>query len=249
MTMVRASTLIVFLWTLVLPSFGAGTFNWPSPPVPPGANPTLVPVPQMNWFDKFQQNLDASKKVSQINLIFDGDSITDFWQGTGKQVWNQHYTNLGAFDFGISADRVQNLLWRLQNGQVDNLHPKLVVLLIGTNNISECTAQQIAKGVKGVVDEYRQRCPEATILLQGIFPRGQLPTDPLRSKIKEVNSVLAGYADGQNVIYVDFGDKFLQPDGSLSKDIMPDFLHPSQKGYEIWADAIQSQVDAIFSQK
>ncbi len=184
--------------------------------------------------------------MPQIDLIFDGDSITDFWQGNGRAVWQERYGKLNAFDFGIAGDRTENLLWRLDQGQVDNLRPKLVLLMIGTNNIGARTPQQIADGVKAIIDEYQKRCPEATILLQAIFPRSPKPTDLPRILVKQVNDIISHYGDGKKVIYIDFGDKFLQPDGTLSPDIMPDFLHPSPKGYEIWADAIQSQIDAIF---
>ena len=245
--MMLRPTLGFFAWILlVTPSFAGGTVTWPQPPPPAGSNPAIIPAPRLEWFSKFQQNLDNSRKMPQIDLIFDGDSITDGWQSVGKQVWQEHYAKLNAFDFGISGDRTENLLWRLDQGQLDNLHPKLVVLLIGTNNIGARTPQQIADGIKAIIDGYQKRCPDATILLQAIFPHGPLPTDSPRGPIKQVNELISHYADGKKVIYIDFADKFLQPDGTLTKDIMPDFLHPSEKGYEIWANAIQSQIDAIF---
>lgn len=184
--------------------------------------------------------------MPKIDLIFDGDSITDAWQRGGLEIWNQRYAKLNAFDFGISGDRTENLLWRLDNGQVDNLHPKLIVLLIGTNNVGAETPQQIADGVKAIIADCQRRCPEAVILLQAIFPHGHLPTDGPRTLIKQINAIISQYADGKRVIYIDFSDKFLQPDGTLSADIMPDFLHPSAMGYKIWADAIQPKIDALF---
>jgi lysophospholipase L1-like esterase len=182
-----------------------------------------------------------------VDLIFDGDSITDFWQSRSKFVWAKHYGKLNAFDFGIAGDKTQNMLWRLQNGQVDNLHPKLIVVLIGINNSGDgLKATQIADGIKAVVEEYRKRCPDAAILLQGIFPRGQSPTDPARAQVKAVNQIISQFADGKNVIYIDFGDKFLEPDGTISANTMSDFLHPTAKGYQIWADAIQPIIDKYF---
>jgi len=196
----------------------------------------------------FQKNLDDAKKMPKIDLIFDGDSITDFWATTGVEVWKAHYGSLNAFDFGIWGDQTKHLLWRLQNGQVEGLHPKLIVLLIGTNNLGLTpeTPEQIAGGVKAVIAEYQKRCPEAVILLQGIFPRGANPADPNRAKIKAINQTIASFADGKRVIYLDIGDKFLQPDGSLSSEVMKDFLHPTPKGYQIWADAIQPTIDQFF---
>ena len=180
--------------------------------------------------------------MAAIDLIFDGDSITDYWTGKGRAIWESHYAKLNAFDFGISGDKTENLLWRLQNGQVDNLHPKLVAIMIGTNEIG-MDAAPIADGIKAVVEAYRTRCPDAVILVQGIFPRGQAPSDPLRAKVKAVNQIVSQFADGKKVLFIDFGDKFLQPDGTISTDIMTDFLHPTAKGYQIWAEAIQSIVD------
>jgi lysophospholipase L1-like esterase len=222
------------------------TVIWPLTPPPPGGNTAIEPMPALGWFQHFQFNMDSARKMAQVDLIFDGDSITDFWMGKGKAIWNQHYAKLNAYDFGISGDKTENVLWRLQNGQVDTLHPKLICLMIGTNNWAFNTPQEIADGVKAVVNEYRKRCPDAVILLQGVFPRGEKPEDPARAKIKAINEIISHFDDGKNVIYIDFGDKFLQPDGTISKDIMPDFLHPTEAGYKIWADAIQPKIDQYF---
>jgi len=222
---------------------------WPMPktfPAPPAGVPAAAfPLPRIDWPQRVANtNARAQKLADSIHLIFDGDSITDAWQGRGKKIWTDRYAKFGAFDFAISGDRTQHLLWRLSQGQVDHLHPRLVAVMIGTNNLGnrESVEDTIA-GVKAVVADYRKRCPDAVILLQAIFPRGKEPGDPLRAKIKEVNGQIAKLADGGKVVYVDFGDRFLQPDGTISPEIMPDFLHPSEKGYQIWADAIQPFID------
>jgi lysophospholipase L1-like esterase len=106
--------------------------------------------------------------------------------------------------------------------------------------------EEIAAGIKAILNEYRRLCPDAVILLQGIFPRTAEASHPLRARIKEINKMIAGYADGKKVLFLDFGDKFLQPDGTLSAEIMPDFLHPNGTGYRIWADAIQPTIDQFF---
>jgi len=196
----------------------------------------------------FQKNLDDAKKMPKIDLIFDGDSITDFWATTGVEVWKAHYGSLNAFDFGIWGDQTKHLLWRLQNGQVDGLHPKLIVLHVGATNVcyTAQTPEQIAGGVKAIIDEYRKRCPEAVILLQGIFPPDPLPTAPRRIKVKAVNQIISSFADGKRVIYLDIGDKFLQPDGTLNAEAIPGYAHLTPKGYQIWADAIQPTIDQFF---
>jgi beta-glucosidase len=223
-----------------------GTVIWPLPSVDPNVNSALTPRPALGWFEHFQFNIDSSKKMAQVDLIFDGDSITDFWMNRGKAIWNAHYAKLNAYDFGISGDKTQNLLWRLQNGQAAGLHPKLICLMIGTNNWAFNTPEQIADGVKADVEEYQKVCPDAVILLQGVFPRGPKPEDPARAKIKAINQIISQLGDGKKVLYIDFADKFLAPDGTLPAEIMPDFLHPSDKGYQIWADAIQPTIDKFF---
>ena len=165
-----------------------------------------------------------------VDLIFDGDSITDFWMGPGKGVWAKNYGRLNAVDYGISGDRTGNMLWRLEHGQVAYLHPRLVAIMIGTNNTGECTDVQIAEGVTAVVRAYEKLCPTAVILLQAIFPRAESPTDPTREKITRVNRIISSLGDGKKVVYVDFGDKFLQPDGTINRDLMPDTSAPQRQG-------------------
>jgi beta-glucosidase len=208
-------------------------------------NIATYPFPKdVAWMKRVKlTNETAQKKEAEIKLVFDGDSITDGWQSRGKQVWQERYAQYGAFDFGISGDQTQHVLWRLLQGQAKGLNPKLIAIMIGTNNLGGCKNEQIAEGVKAIVEEYRKICPNAVILLQGIFPRGNKAEDPNRQRIKDINKEIAKLDDGSKVIFIDFGDKFLEADGTLSPDIMPDFLHPNEKGYKIWADAIQPVID------
>ncbi len=243
----RASVLgAVCLW---LPVAGARAqqpvVNWPVLTPPAGSNPAVFPVPKNDWMSHFQHSLDRTKK-GNVDLVFDGDSITDFYAGTGKEVFAKNYGRLNAANYGISGDRTENMLWRVNNGQVAGLHPKLVVLLIGTNNTGDCSDVQIAEGVTAIVHAYERVCPMATILVQGVFPRSEKPTDPVRAKIKRINAILSKLDDGKKVLYVDFGDKFLQPDGTISRNLMPDALHPNAAGYEVWADAIRPTVTKVF---
>jgi lysophospholipase L1-like esterase len=215
---------------------------WPLPD-PHGRLVYTVPVPEMGWMNYFQEHLDKKTKAGRVDLIFDGDSITDRWESTGLKVWQAHFGDHHPFDAGIGADGVQHALWRLDHGETAGLDPKLIVLMIGTNNIQQYSSAQVAEGDKALVADYRKHFPKAHILLMAIFPRGQSPTDPLRAKIAETNKSLATLDDGKNVTFLDIGAKFLQPDGTISQGMMPDFLHPTEKGYEIWANAIQPMVD------
>ncbi|HEY0257678.1 MAG TPA: GDSL-type esterase/lipase family protein [Candidatus Methylacidiphilales bacterium] len=219
-------------------------------PLPHELNSALYPVGRFDWFQRVAANIQKGKQAAATcELVFDGDSITDLWQTTGKDVWAQRYAKYNAFDFGISGDQTQHLLWRLTQGQATGMHPKLIALLIGTNNIANTSAERIAEAVKAIVVAYQTISPDSVILVQAVFPRGEKPDDPVRLKIKQLNAVLAKLDDGKKVITIDFGDKFLQPDGTISREIMPDFLHPSAKGYQIWADAIQSIIDRYLPAK
>lgn len=224
---------------------------WPMPAslpsVPAGVNSAICSLPRLDWVTRVKGNNDNAAKIAEgIHVVFDGDSITDGWHKAGHQIWLEHYAKLGAFDFGIGGDRTENVLWRLSQGQLNGIHPKLVLLMIGTNNLVSNTNEQIAEGIKAIIEQYRKLCPDSVILLQGIFPRAADANNPLRARIKEINTTIATYADGKTVRFLDFGDKFLEPDGSMSPEVMPDFLHPSAKGYQIWAEAIQPVINEYF---
>ncbi len=219
----------------------AETVNWPLETPPAGVNPAAYPVPRNDWMVRFTDNLKQAQG-GNIDLLFQGDSITHGWKSLGAAVWKERYENRNVASFGISSDRTQNVLWRMQHGELDGISPKLLVLMIGTNNLGD-SAPQIAEGITAIVREVQKRCPRTHILLLGIFPRGASPTDGQRVKIAEINKLIEPLGREPSVTYLDIGEKFLAPDGTLSKEIMPDLLHPSLAGYRIWADAIQPVVD------
>jgi len=179
-------------------------------------------------------------KEGKAQLVFLGDSITAGWAGNGKDVWAKAFNGYTPANFGIGGDRTQHVLWRILNGELDGgIKPKTCVLMIGTNNVGADSAEGIAKGVTVIVETIRAKQPQAKILLLAVFPRGEKASpNPGRDKLKAVNAIIAKLDDGKNIFFLDIGDKFMQPDGSLTKEIMPDFLHLSAAGYQIWADAI-----------
>ena len=195
----------------------------------------------------------ADARKGGVDLLFIGDSITDLWHDRGQALWNQYFGKLHAANIGISGDRTQSVLWRLDHGEVTGLHPRAVVLMIGTNNTGierdgltpRNTPAEAAEGVIAVVDDLRQKLPEAQILLLAVFPRGHLPDDPSRLQVAAVNRILAGLDGTDHVHYLDIGPRFLAANGLLNEDIMPDYLHPSAKGLEIWAQAIQAPLAAL----
>jgi len=216
-------------------------FNTATNPVPLGAG----------WL-KRHTNFVAQAKQGGIDILFMGDSITDFWRVRGSNVWNQYYAPHHAANFGISGDRTQHVLWRMDNGELDGIKPKVVVLMIGTNNTGKerdnktprNTVPETIAGVQAVVADIRARLPDSKILLLAIFPRGTLD-DPQRAQVALVNTAIAKLDDGKMVHYLDIDPNFLESDGTLPKSIMPDLLHPNQHGYQIWADAMNPTLDEM----
>ena len=196
----------------------------------------------------FASSHDKFVKIAQegtAELVFLGDSITAGW-GRQQPIWDKAFGTYKPANFGIGGDRTQHVLWRIKNGELDVIKPKAIVLMIGTNNSATDSAEGISKGITAIVETIRSKQPQAKLLLLAVFPRGEKPSpNPQRDKLKEVNATIAKLDDGKHIHFLDIGEKFLQPDGSLSKEIMPDFLHLSQAGYQIWADAISQKLAAL----
>ncbi|NYE62441.1 beta-glucosidase [Duganella sp. 1224] len=193
------------------------------------------------WTARHEKKLAEARAVGKrAQVAFIGDSITEGWEKSGAPVWDRYYQPLQAIDLGFSGDRTENVLWRLLHGEVDGLAPKVAVLMFGTNNTGhrQEDPRTTALGIKRNIEELRKRLPDTKILLLAIFPRGEKPDDHLRQLNEQVNAIIAGYADNQTVFFANINQAFLQPDGTLSRDIMPDLLHPNEKGYEIWAKAM-----------
>lgn len=209
--------------------------------VPP-ANTATIPNLAMFFQKKHEANLEVARK-GDIDVLFMGDSITDFWRNAdgafaGKPVLDKYFGHLKIANFGIAGDTTQGVLYRLQHGEGQGFSPKAVMLMIGTNNTAQNTAAEIAEGIGAVVLELKKDFPKAKILLLGIFPRSRAG-DPVRATIAEINSIISRLHDGERVFYLDIGSKFLDADGNIPKDVMSDALHPSTKGYEIWAEAVK----------
>jgi lysophospholipase L1-like esterase len=213
-----------------------------------GSNPAVVPTPRtgMSKWLALHEKFVAQAKPGGIDLLFLGASIIEQWRTVGSNVWNQDYAPRHAADFGIGGDRTQHVLWRIEHGELDGLKPKVIVLEIGGNNGDSDPPAAIAAGIKLIVADLRAKCPGSKVLLMGITPRNQKTDKPDRmDKIGEVNRIIAGFDDGKNVRYLNINDKFLGADGKVHADIMSDFLHPTEKGYRIWADAMNPTLDAL----
>ncbi len=208
------------------------------PPPNSAIVPNLAP-----WFQKkHESNLEEAKK-GDIELLFMGDSITDMWRDRGKPVFDRYYGSWKTANFGIGGDTTQGVLYRLQHGEGRGFSPRAIMLMIGTNNIGNNTAPEIAEAIGAIVMEMQKGFPKAKILLLGIFPRGDIK-DAART-IAEINGIIAKLHDGDRVHYLDIGAKFLDEKGGIPKEVMSDLLHPTLKGYEIWAEAVQEPLAAL----
>ena len=216
----------------------------------PATNAAIKPAPRDAGWVKRHEGFNAEAKKGDIDLVFIGDSITDGWRGGGKEVWNKYYAPRKALNLGIGGDRTQHVLWRLQNGNLDGIKPKLAVVMIGTNNSNgnDNTAEEIADGIKAIITTIKEKTPDTKILLLAIFPRGEKP-GPQREKNAKASELAAKTANDKTVFYLDIGEKFLGPDGVMSKDVMKDFLHPGTSGYQTWAEAIEPKVKELLGEK
>ena len=211
-------------------------------------NTATTPVPREGGWMKLHESFNERAKQGDVDLIFLGDSITYGWNN--NDVWKKHYGPRKAFNIGIGGDRTQHVLWRLDHGNIDGLKPKLVVLMIGTNNSNgeDNTAEEIGEGIKAIVAKLRDKLPESKTLILAIFPRGKEP-NPQRDKNAEASKIAGELADNEHVYYLDIGPKFLAEDGTLDRDIMPDYLHLTPQGYQIWADGIEDKVAELMGEK
>ena len=196
----------------------------------------------------------AVKDGLKPEIVFLGDSITHLWAGepneprgnVGVESWKSLASGRAMLNLGFGWDRTQNVLKRIEIGELDGLTPKAVVIHIGTNNLAGTknarvnTAEEIAEAVGVIVDRVREKCPAAKIILMAVFPRGENADDPNRSKIAQINERIVKLGSKPGVIFLDITAKLTNTNGTISKEVMPDFLHPGAKGYAIWAEALKS---------
>jgi lysophospholipase L1-like esterase len=236
---------------------------------------------------------DFLKRIAQSNgvgdVIFLGDSITHGWEG--QKAWQEHFGSFKPVNLGIGGDQTGHVLWRITEGhELENLKPKVAVMMIGTNNTGGHTAEQIAGGIKAIVEELKKQKPDIKILVLGVFPRGgsgdaersleqitegikpineelkkekpdvtrlnallksleqkkgTIPAAKLNKKIGAINAIISKLDDGKTVFYKDIGKEFLDQNGGLSGEIMPDYLHLSAKGYDLWGKAIKGDIEKL----
>lgn len=192
----------------------------------------------------------ADVKGRTVDLLFVGDSLThNFEEPVGAGVWNEYYEPRNAFNIGFGGDRTEQVLWRIQNGEIDGINPRLTLLLIGTNNTGhrDGPADITAQGIRRILDELLVRLPSTRILLLAIFPCGELPRDPRRRRNHEINAIIQNFADHERIYFRDIGSFLLDECDRVRADLAPDFLHPKEEGYRLWADAIEPDIRQLMT--
>jgi lysophospholipase L1-like esterase len=214
--------------------------------------PSVIPADRLQeprWKQRFD-TLQPLVENGGYDLVFIGDSITQNWEGAGSTVWANYYARRRPLNLGFSGDHTEHVLWRLTHGELTGLHPKVFVLLIGTNNTGhrKDPPEQTAAGVKRIIDLLRVTSPGSKILLLSIFPRGEQPDGPMRQLNRKTNLLLSRLADGSTVRWLDLWNLFLTPGGKLTRDITPDFLHPQTRGYQMWAEAMEPTLKTMLGE-
>ena len=222
----------------------------PSAACPDYRTESVTPSPLLEswamtwWMSRHQQKLDEIRRHREagrpVDVVFIGDSITERWEKEGQPAWERHFARHHAVDLGFGGDHTENVLWRLQHGELDGMAPKVAVLMIGTNNTGDRQEdpRTTAAGIRRILDEIHARQPATKVLLLAIFPREEKP-GVLRAINERVNALIAGFADGRRVFFLNLNPQLTQPDATLSRELMPDGLHLSEKGYDLVARGIE----------
>lgn len=210
------------------------------------SNVATTPVDR-NGEGWWKERHEACLKIKQCDIAFLGDSITQGWESTGRAVWDKNFAPMNAANFGFSGDRTEHVLWRLGHGELIPAKPKLIVIMIGTNNIGHgsSNAEQTADGVRAIVSVLRKELPKTKILLLSVFPRGPEANDPMRIAVGRASSLFVEQIQDPMVTHLDIGKTFIRSGGALRNTLMPDYLHLNPDGYELWAKAILPTVEKL----
>jgi lysophospholipase L1-like esterase len=235
----------------LLAGFARAADTNPVPQVPPDT-PAIVPVlgTRSGKPTKGHMKFCDQAKAGGFDVLFLGDSITANWAGPGKAAWDKVIAPFTAANFGFPGDKTEDVLWRLDNGELAGaLAPKVIVLMLGTNNtrLRKDPPESIAAGIGAIVDRLYQRFPKTPVLLFAIFPHGATPEDPVRKNNEATNALLARFEGWHNMRYRNINAKLLEADGTLPQEMMPDLLHPGPKGYEIWAAALEPELRMLLA--
>jgi beta-glucosidase len=239
----RHVRLAVAICSLACPILEVRSVDAPADAAPPGKMNTAV-LPSTGGGETWRARNDAINarvKEGHVDLIYIGDSIVRSWMWDGQPVWDHYYAKRNGVIMGMTGDRTEQVLWRLQHGHLDGISPKLAIVMIGQNKGPFNTGEEIAAGETAIVQTLRERLPATKILLLAIFPRGEKPTQE-RAVLAKANEIASKLADGKHIFYMDVNYLFLRPDGGVSASVMPDFEHPNEVGHRVWAATVEPMV-------
>ena len=235
-----------------------------------GAKLVMTPVPRYapdaakpnGWHKRYDgKRKQLARSKNQVQILFLGDSITHYWERNGQKdkrgmgglaTFKKYFAPYKVLNLAYAGDRTQHTLWMVEQSKfLDNIKPQLTVLMIGTNNLGrvESSPAVTAEAIKLIVEKIRKKLPETKVLVFGVFPRAPKVRHKFRAQIKTINDIICKLADNENVFYCDITAKLLAADGELKAEVMPDFLHPSDIGYEVWAQAIMPYVQKYVDKK
>lgn len=214
--------------------------------------PRILDHPWMSradWRQRVALLLHAPARKT-AKLVFLGDSITEGWSDVAPKLWEKAFGQYQPLKLGIGGDQTQNLLWRIDQGELRELNPHVTILLIGINNIwwGGFSPEDTARGIATVASRIRQELPQSLILVHGLFPAGRREGDEIRLRIQATNRHVQTLLSHQaRTLYLDIGSRFVEPDGSICQKVMHDFLHLTEAGYERWADALKELLEQHIS--
>ncbi|MFT6285977.1 MAG: beta-glucosidase [Halieaceae bacterium] len=247
--------LILVLGGVATQARSAGVLSLPMPPLPPetstGAERNYVSIPAVaaterstRWWQLRHREKVLQARNGEAQMIMIGDSLVHNFEKRGKQLWYLYFGRYRPLNLGSNSDRTQNVLWRLQNGELDGVKARVAVIMIGTNNggISFDPPSHTVAGVQAIIREIHKHNADTKVLLLGVFPRGPLPRHKLRRLNSVVNKLLPALADNKSVFYMDISDTFLDKNRILHRSVMFDFLHPTVHGYQLWAEAVSPMI-------
>ncbi|MDF0644730.1 MAG: GDSL-type esterase/lipase family protein [Nitrospira sp.] len=219
--------------------------------VPEGKPAAVVPAPQAeSWWTTRHEHVLARIRQGNVGLLFIGDSITQGWASKGRSVWDEYYERRRAVNLGFAGDRTEHVLWRLDHGEIEGITPKLIVLMIGTNNSGHRhdPPAETAAGIEAILRTLLMGLPGTKILLLGIFPRGASGADHLRQLNAAINERIRHFADSQRVFFLDLSRRFLDEQEHASRELLPDYLHLSERGYQVWADGMETMIKTLLGE-
>lgn len=261
-----AAAATALLWLLIFTGCASAPAELAKPAMPwedptyttdsPATQAVSRPEPgEGGWTLWMKHHEDRSRWVAEkkVDLLMVGDSIIFTWSRVGKPVWDEYYANRSAVNIGSSGDKTQHMLWHFLHGGLDGMkdhNPKLVVVMIGTNNRGEPDKHgaDTAYGILALLKEIHAKLPKSKILLLAIFPRGDKPEDAGRLRNDEINKIIKTYTDNKTVYWLDIEQTFLDKQGKLNRDLMPDALHPNEKGFRAWAQAMDPTIKKLMGE-